>query len=48
MAVTKDKIKMYDRMRKDILLQESFVGELKSNSSNILDLVKAGFNEFIR
>uniref|UniRef100_A0AAR5QAY3 Integrin beta n=1 Tax=Dendroctonus ponderosae TaxID=77166 RepID=A0AAR5QAY3_DENPD len=47
-AVTKDKIKMYDRMRKDILLQESFVGELKSNSSNILDLVKAGFNEFIR
>lgn len=47
-AVTEDKIKPYKRMEHDILEQEAFVGVLEKNSSNILQLVKTGFYDFIR
>ncbi|CAG9773873.1 unnamed protein product [Ceutorhynchus assimilis] len=48
-AVTKDKIKPYQRMETDILEHEAFVGELqKDSSTNIIDLVKAGFYDFVK
>lgn len=47
-AVTKDKIKSYKKMKQDILEQEAYVGELQENSKNILELVKTGYYNFIR
>ncbi|XP_066260360.1 integrin beta-nu-like [Euwallacea similis] len=47
-AATKDKINPYYQMEKDILEEETFVGVLKDNSENILELVKKGFLDFIR
>ncbi|XP_066140653.1 integrin beta-nu-like [Euwallacea fornicatus] len=47
-AATKDKIKSYRQMERDILEEEAFVGVLKDNSENILELVKKGFLDFIR
>ncbi|KAL1498165.1 hypothetical protein ABEB36_009007 [Hypothenemus hampei] len=47
-AVTPNKKIAYDRMERDILEQEAFVGVLEENSKNILNLVRKGFYDFIR
>lgn len=48
MAVTEDKRQSYDQMEEQLLKQESFIGVLSANSTNILELVSRGYYDFIR